>query len=115
MARRDQQLHFQTSQQRQQTLSDKKIVGHPVFVQKQNRGYSLRPTGKLTKHHAKVEEHGDSYSGPEDAPHLNPKKEQPEIHCSYRHLPHLLTSPLCNLGHTYVDHNLFGFDAHVPF
>ena len=26
-----------------------------------------------------------------------------------------LTSPLCNLGHTYVDHYLLGFDAHGPF
>ena len=63
------------------TLSDKKIVGNPVLVHEQKRSYSLRPTGKLTIHPAKVEEHGNSYSGREDAPQVNPKKEQPDFHC----------------------------------
>ena len=59
----------------------KKTVGHSVFVQEQNRSYFLRPTGKLSKHPAKVEEHGDSYSGRGDAPHVISKKEQREFHC----------------------------------
>ena len=69
-----------------------------MFVQEQNRSYSLRPTGKLTKHPAKVEKHGDSYSGREDAPHVNSKKEQPEFHCwspentpKYRDWPQVTT------------------------